>query len=656
MSASSKSRLPILLLVSACLFGLAARYVLLGSVPPKLWYDEAWFVNTARDVLELRTFPIYFDNFGAGVHPLHVYLTAAMALLVGITPLTGRLVTALSGALTIPLTYLACRDLLGRLLPENQKRTFAAIAALLQAGLFWNIMLSRLGTEIIHVQLFAIPAFHLFWIGLQRGRVRWFVASGAIIGAAQYISPNARFLPITAILISLGMILLHPTQRKRTLSGLLLAGLAAMLVFAPLGLHFLQNPADFWGRAATVTAGTFGGDNLPLALLRNLGNTLLGISIRGDTMIRHNLPGRPNFDPLLSIFFWIGVVVLAKRSRQDSGALLILGWAIGLTLTTVFSDGAPIFTRSLGAAPAMVMIVAAGLFAAHAWLQQHVRPRLAGAVLAIAIAVSLFWNAFDYFVRFANHPDTFDGFTAGEYEIAAAARRLAETDAVYLSPWNSDSDAQNHRLLLRDTTVRGFNTVQCQMYFPERTNHFLVETINDYHGTARLKGRFPFGSVTETLEHYPRTEVFTVPPDNKVEMAIPIQADFGADIALVGASVWPSAATRGETLSVTLAWRARAALEADLIALVHIATDAIAVPVVGHDSVPCSGTYPTSAWRAGEVVFDSHDIQLPKELTAGTYRIYVGLYSWPELVRLPPKAGGTPDGRLEIRSFNIGAE
>ncbi len=325
----------------ACLFGLAARYVLLGSVPPKLWYDEAWFVNTARDVLELSTFPIYFDNFGAGVHPLHVYLTAAMALLVGITPLTGRWVTALSSALTIPLTYLACRDLLGRLLPENQKRTFAAIAALLQAGLFWNTMLSRLGTEIIHVQLFAIPAFHLFWIGLQRGRLRWFVASGAIIGAAQYISPNARFIPITAIL----MILLHPAQRGRALRSLLLAGLTAILVFAPLGLHFLQNPADFFGRAATVTAGTFGADNVPLALLRNLGNTLLGISIRVDTMIRHNLPGRPNFDPLLSLFYWIGVVVLAKRSRQDSGALLILGWAIGMTLTTVFSDGAPIFTR-----------------------------------------------------------------------------------------------------------------------------------------------------------------------------------------------------------------------------------------------------------------------------------------------------------------------
>ena len=83
-------------------------------------------------------------------------------------------------------------------------------------------MLSRLGTEIIHVQLFAIPAFHLFWIGLQRGRLRWFVASGAIIGAAQYISPNARFIPITAIL----MILLHPAQRGRALRGLLLAGVS----------------------------------------------------------------------------------------------------------------------------------------------------------------------------------------------------------------------------------------------------------------------------------------------------------------------------------------------------------------------------------------------------------------------------------------------
>lgn len=138
------------------------------------------------------------------------------------------------------------------------------------------------------------------------------------------------------------------------------------------------------------------------------------------------------------------------------------------------------------------------------------------------------------------------------------------------------------------------------MYFPERANHYLVDTINDFHGTERLAGRFPAGSMTESLEHYPHTEVFTVPPDSMVEMAIPIQADFGANIALVGASIWPNAATRDETLSVTLAWQTRAAVDADLIALVHVATDANAVPVVGHDSAPCSGTYQKSTWRAQE--------------------------------------------------------
>ncbi|MFQ5407952.1 MAG: ArnT family glycosyltransferase [Anaerolineales bacterium] len=647
------SYLPPVLLGAAILLGLVARLVRLGEVPPLLWYDEAWFVNRARDVLATGVYPLYFANAGAGVHPLHVYLTAAMARVAGISPLTGRLVTALAGTATIPLVYLAGRDLLATILGERRKNLFAAMAALLQAGLFWNVALSRLGTEIIHVQLLAIPAFHLFALGLQRMQRRWFALSGLLIGIAQYSSPNARFIPITVILITTGVVLLRPARRGVALRGLVLAGLVALLVFAPLGLHFAQHPDDFFGRARTVTAETFGAANVPLALLRNAANTLIGISIRGDAMIRHNLPGRPNLNPILSVFFWLGVVVLARRIRRDTGALVLLAWSGGMTLTTLLSDGAPIFTRSLGAAPAMLFIVIVGAWRAHGWLAVAGGRRTAIALLASALTVATAWDAYDYFVRFAQHPAAFDGFTAGEYRAAETARALAEHDAVYLSPWNAATDKPNHELLLHSTDVRGFNTADCQMYFPDRTNHYLVDAIEDYHGINRLQGRFPTGRVTQIIAHepdpYPLTRIFTVPVGAPPNISIPVGMSFAEDhIALVGAEVWSTTTAPGELLYVTLAWQALQPVSQELVVLVHVAESATAVPAAGHDSAPCNGTIPTTAMRPGEIVFDGHVVPLPADMPPGDYSIFVGLYTWPEQVRVPPDAGGTPDGRREL--------
>jgi hypothetical protein len=61
---------------------------------------------------------------------------------------------------------------------------------------------------------------------------------------------------------------------------------------------------------------------------------------------------------------------------------------------------------------------------------------------------------------------------------------------------------------------------------------------------------------------------------------------------------------------------------------------------------------------AGAQRLETLDLNLPSELAAGTYRVYVGWYSYPDLVRFPVLSDvpGAQDGWAMIGEFTIPAE
>jgi hypothetical protein len=45
--------------------------------------------------------------------------------------------------------------------------------------------------------------------------------------------------------------------------------------------------------------------------------------------------------------------------------------------------------------------------------------------------------------------------------------------------------------------------------------------------------------------------------------------------------------------------------------------------------------YPTSQWQPGETVVQPLDVELPADLAAGTFSLYLGLYRLDTMARLP---------------------
>ena len=125
----------------------------------------------------------------------------------------------------------------------------------------------------------------------------------------------------------------------------------------------------------------------------------------------------------------------------------------------------------------------------------------------------------------------------------------------------------------------------------------------------------------------------------------PMNAQIGSAITLLGYDVSAERVSRGETLTVTLVWQAGASPPVDYTSFVHL-IDADGDLAGQSDHPPRDGAYPTSLWSAGDVVRDSHTIEVDLHSATGACTLSTGMYNSGSGERLPAYSG--QDGtRLE---------
>jgi hypothetical protein len=121
----------------------------------------------------------------------------------------------------------------------------------------------------------------------------------------------------------------------------------------------------------------------------------------------------------------------------------------------------------------------------------------------------------------------------------------------------------------------------------------------------------------------------------------PIRRNFASQIELVGYEMSPRSLRPGETLTVTLYWRAIGYIPSNYSVFAHVRGDGETL-WAGQDAWPQHGDAPTSAWRRDEVVLDPYQLALKPETPPGQYDVEVGLYDGPTGSRLQVIAA---DGR-----------
>ncbi len=108
---------------------------------------------------------------------------------------------------------------------------------------------------------------------------------------------------------------------------------------------------------------------------------------------------------------------------------------------------------------------------------------------------------------------------------------------------------------------------------------------------------------------------------------------FGDRVELSAVSI-PVQARSGESVSITLYWRALLAVPESYTVFIHV-LDERGRTAAQADGLPVNADYPTDWWASGEMIGDQHQISLPPDVPAGQYRIAIGLYRLADLSRLP---------------------
>jgi hypothetical protein len=137
-----------------------------------------------------------------------------------------------------------------------------------------------------------------------------------------------------------------------------------------------------------------------------------------------------------------------------------------------------------------------------------------------------------------------------------------------------------------------------------------------------------------------------------------VEARLGDAIELVGYNLHlpqgQQVARPGDTLHLTLIWRALRPVETSYTVFTHL-LDGDQQIRGQQDNAPVNGRYPTTLWMPGEIVVDDYALIVQPDAPLGQYVIEVGLYDPATMQRLPvyDPTGSTGD-RILLGSLQVG--
>jgi hypothetical protein len=586
------------------------RLYRLAEFPPFFNFDEAAHATDAQLILSGHHF--IFSPKIQGVEAFFMYVTAGAFALLGQTPFAQRMVSVLVGLSTVAATYGWVREMF---VEDGTDRSpdfrslkatcLALLAALGLATSFWHVNYSRIGLEVAMVPWCAAFSAYFLWRGFRTGRTLDFAISGVWLGLGPYTHLPARFLPFPLVLFFI--IRWWLTRRAPEMQGLgfwagawrvfrplVIVGVVALVVFAPLGLYFVLHPADFLGRASitsifnpVLNKGDFWG-----TLWRSAVGTFGGFGFTSDSNWLANLPGKSILNPVLAVLFWLGVLTALVRIRRPAYLFSFLWWFVLLVPPIITPERSPHFARMMGVAPVTYLFVAIGLWTLGELLQPLLEPgrflwftfadpelrfaigypeflpawqkalsllaRAAPVVAVVALfggtAASTYHDYFDVWARSPEHYMAFDG-----YAVALTDTMMADRDpaAVYVLPSDvragefyehytidflDRGGAPYHYIPMSEPAVPALLTAACQ----GKTDVHLVKWKMDKHREADPKDYVAWlleraGRRVET-ESFPAYDIVTYRlPSAAVDFTQPlpyarVDADFGGRLRLTQAA------------------------------------------------------------------------------------------------------------------------
>lgn len=176
---------------------------------------------------------------------------------------------------------------------------------------------------------------------------------------------------------------------------------------------------------------------------------------------------------------------------------------------------------------------------------------------------------------------------------------------------------------------------------------FHQDLLDDSEKTAFAATMPEYDHALKSVAEFENTTVYEVQPQGDAAVRQLInETTFAEKLSLVGFGLDKMAVAPGEVVTVSLLWRAEAEMDEDYTAFVHVVDEN--GRLVAQQDLRLDPS--TSSWQTGQIGRTQHILSIPAETESANVTLYIGLYHWPSLQRLPILDG---NGAIFDDKFNL---
>jgi len=368
-------------LILVTIFGALLRLIQLVNYPPSLNWDEASIGYNAFSILKSGRdewgvwYPLIFRAFGDYKLPGYIYILVPFIKLIGFTPLSVRLPSALAGILLIPTSFYLAKYF------ANSK--VALVVATLVSISPWSVFLSRIALEANLSLLFI--CLGLIFLVYSLNHTRNLFLSILFLGMSVWTYNSARvFVP----LILSAFILLHHKYflKQATFKRYFASILLAAVIFIPMILQLSSTPGSARFRSVSILnegaiayleerrnttelPAPIGKAlyNKPVYFVNSFARNYLShflpnfLFVDGGNHFQFSIQGQGVLYLALYPFYLIGIVIVLFRSRNDSGYKYLGLWLLLAPIAASVTRESPHALRSLVMLPAILITISCGI-------------------------------------------------------------------------------------------------------------------------------------------------------------------------------------------------------------------------------------------------------------------------------------------------------
>lgn len=452
---SKYNNIALILIIAVAVF---FRFWQFDSIPPGLYQDEAMNGADAIASIESGKLNIFYQN-NNGREGMIVWLDALAIKIFGAAPAALRLFPAIAGVLAVLGVYFLTKELFSV--------EIALASSFFMAVSFWAVNFSRMGFRANLMLPFLIWYFYFLFREFRSGSMLTnlrlsastyinFIIAGILFGLGFYTYISYRFAPVLVAAFFIPYLI--KCGAKKLWIGFLIFIAASFIVALPIGIYFLDNPGDFFGRSGQVSI--FSADNPLKAAALSIITTFGMFNIIGDLNGRHNFSGSPQLLLPIGILFILGILICAGR-RNLSDKFLFLWFFIFLLPNILSTEGNPHALRALGAIPAAMIFSGIGLIWIYRKFQDTLDKniknskfevyrdqliRIKKEVFILLLILLLFIGSAEfnkYFGRWASNIHTAEAFSQGHVQLADYLNKLPQDVKKYIIWPDNDRSTGN---------------------------------------------------------------------------------------------------------------------------------------------------------------------------------------------------------------------